>query len=189
MEREFIRQKIGTIAQCNPNDAQMFAQLFHPMNLEERTLMPIEELGSRSILYLQSGLLYLQSGEPNKEITQGIYHTNDFLLLQPSHILHKRSPWHLRALIPSRFYIADQAKVEALLTHRPQLMSIYFAMHQQIYAHFQNRIQLLQSQTATQRYHHLRQQLGRHLLHIPYQIQASYLSISRKQLSRILKAY
>ncbi len=188
MEREFIKQKIGSLFQCSPLDAQLLAALFTPLQLKKSELYRHTVNCSRSILYLKAGLVHYQLFEQNNLTTAGILQSNDVFFVSDTDF-QEVEQWRMTALLSSTIYVADCVKFETLLFDRPHLVTIYQAMHRQYIGKILKHMRLLKSQTAAQRYLLFKQQFGHQLLDIPYQVQAAYMAISRKHLSRIIQAH
>lgn len=180
-----ITQQISHLTQTSQAAAQTFAKLFRPLSLKKREVFILESEQSRSIIFIQSGLLHLYNNQQKSLQTMGIYRPNDFFTIPHQTPLTDRCDFQLQALQPAHIFIAESQQLQKFLQTKPTKLVIYHSIVQNYLENTMAHLQLLQAPTAVQRYRLLQQHFGKHLSEIPYKIQASYMGISRKHLSRI----
>lgn len=185
MERDPITQQIAHLAQSSQTAAQTFTKLFRPLFLKKREVYTLDGEQSCSIIFIQSGLLCLYDNQQKSLQTMGIYRPNDFYMIPHQTCNNKLPKLQLQALQPAHIFIAESQQLQKFLQTKPTKLGIYHSIVQNYLENTMAHLQLLQAPTAVQRYQLLQQQFGKHLSEIPYKIQASYMGISRKHLSRI----
>lgn len=200
MERTNLIQQLERLeqpAQTSIATKHDFACAFRPMHLNKDQQLSSQDASDRSLYFLQEGLLHLHKQNKNHQknknenkrsseiLSLQFYSSGQFFSL--SHHPQDSGPANIRlsALRPSQILAASYQRLKATLQKDPQLFDIIGALHQHWQEQEHRRIELLTTSPATSRYQLLSETLGKDLYHIPRQLLARYLGISRKHLARI----
>lgn len=197
MERERIARHIKAIAQCGDDDSTQLAQLFEPHPLKKGDVFQLDQVHSRSIFFLSSGIVQLRLLDIAKEQAKSSYEAPKTLAIyQPTELFFfpfgnptDHLPYHFQAITTSLLFLANYGSIEKLIEKRPNFIRHYVSIGENYLKHTFHHIRILQQPTAMDKYQQIRQHFGKHFYLIPYQIQASYMGISRKHLSRVTHTY
>jgi len=201
MERNrTIAERIQEITHCSIMESQQFVDLFQPLCLCQRDHIVLGDTESRSIYFLDSGLIhYFQQQSaviPNKQgpstpsvkkHTLVVYQPAEFFFPGP-YFTDPSTTQILEALSPCQLLIASNSDIEVLIQKHPKAHQLYVALCQHYLHRTLQHLQILQINNAPKRYELISQHFGKHLYLIPNQYQASYIGISRKHLGRIIRA-
>ncbi|MEL6672829.1 MAG: Crp/Fnr family transcriptional regulator [Bacteroidota bacterium] len=139
--------------------------------------------------FVQSGIFrsfyFTQNSE---EVTYCFTFAPNLISAYSSYITGRPSPENIQALTEAEVWLFPKTGLEALMAQNPAWL--WFSKHlaEQQYLEMEQRIFLLQKESAETRYAHLQREQPQLLQHIPLQYLASYLGITQRHLSRLRKA-
>nr|WP_138729153.1 Crp/Fnr family transcriptional regulator [Pedobacter ureilyticus] len=165
---------------------ESFTRAFRLHSLKKNEELKCYIEGQNSICFNLDGLLY----EWQKEESTLKGGTTPLKFYQPGQLFTLSPKNHpqttILAIQQSHVLISDLNKIKAILTRDPAVLDLINDIYQQCQRQNHQRIANLTASPAKVRYEMASQQLGALLYHIPKNLLANYLNISRKQLQRII---
>lgn len=177
-------QAIAHLPHCTSKTKAEFAKLFKAMELKKGHLLINPNQLNTSVYFISSGLLHQYRKVEDHIQTIRFYSTPSFLG-QTGSYQNQLIPDYVSALTKCTLYSATHRQILQLCHHNPQAIRIIVLLQEQLLKETTELISCLHLQPAIKRYHALAKILGKNIYLIPKHHLASYLTMSRKHLSRL----
>lgn len=125
--------------------------------------------------------------EDGHEITCYIMPDNNFISSFTSFLTRTPSFENIMAIENTALLIASRDEIEKLSADVPKIQILRRVIAENLFITMENRVSMLQSQSAHERYMKMMQEDPDILLHVPLQYTASFLGITPQHLSRLRK--
>lgn len=143
----------------------------------------------KEVAFIASGIFrsfYHSSDE--KEATYCLLSENSFVTAYSSFISQTKTNENIQALTDAELYSITKEQFVALENSSSNWLRLFKIFAEQEYINLENRIFVLQNESAENRYKKLLETHPNYLKTIPLQYLASYLGITQRHLSRIRKS-
>lgn len=127
---------------------------------------------------------HLDSGE---EITYCFTYQDNFVTAYSSFVSNKKTDEHIQALTDGSLFVIPKIEMERLINTKSNWMAFSRKIADKQYIKRENRILLLQKETAKIKYEYLLKHNPEYLQTIPLQHLASFIGVSPRHLSRLRK--
>ena len=140
----------------------------------------------KDVLFIKKGLMrsFYYNSE-SEEVTYCFSFENAFFTAYSSWIQQKPSPENIQAITDTEVYIIKRHDVLRLQENSINWQKFFRTQAEGAYISLENRIMILQRESAEKRYEDLLEKHPEYLQQIPLNYLASYLGITQRHLSRI----
>lgn len=121
------------------------------------------------------------------EITYCFTFPNNFITAYTSFVSNKSTHEQIQALSDGTLFVIPKKEMDELINTRKNWMEFSKKIADRQYMKRENRIFLLQKESAKIKYEHLMQHKPEYLQSIPLQYLASYIGVTQRHLSRLRK--
>lgn len=184
-----IIQVLDQLTDCHEDTKHLFGSLFLPLKLERKSVLTTTSPSASGLYFLHDGLLHLFKAPSNAQTrdycsTIEFYLPKSFFWINPT---VATSSLHLNvgAIKDSQLLFAHISSITAFCQKSTQTIKIILDLQQHLTNQALQKIDLIHTEPALERYKAASQYLGQYFFQIPKHHLASYLLISRKHLNRI----
>lgn len=184
-----IIQVLDQLTNCQEDTKHLFGSLFRPLKLDRKSALNTTEPSASGLYFIQDGLLHLfkessNAQTPDYRSTIEFYLPKSFFWIHPT-VTTPSLFLNIAAIRESQLLFAHISSITAICQSSPESSKIVLDLQQHLASQIFQKIDLLHTEPALERYKAASQHLGHYFFQIPKRHLASYLGISRKHLNRI----
>lgn len=186
MSREKLIMFLQRRGFIGATQAVEIAGQFKPKVLSRNDFLLRQGQVSDEYLFLDHGLLRAFANDPDgNDVTTAFYPSGQTVLEVSSFFMRTPSQENIQALTDCTGWFISFVELNALFHARPEFREFGRSVLVQGYAALKNRMLVMITASATERYAQLLESMPEVLLHAPVKYVASYLGVTDTSLSRI----
>ena len=185
-----IRDYLNSFRILTEDDISTFMSMVTSKSLKKGEFFITEGKISRYIAYIQSGIFrtfYHSSAQ--EEVTYCFTFKNTLITAYSSWITQKPTTENIQALTDMELMLISLENMRDLEVSNPNWIKFFKHIAELEYINLENRVFMLQRESAELRYQNLVDNHPEYLHHIPLHYLASYLGVTQRHLSRIRKNF
>ncbi|MEM6525084.1 MAG: Crp/Fnr family transcriptional regulator [Bacteroidota bacterium] len=184
-----LREFLNNYSYLTGEEIEAFLNLVKPIGLKKGDFFITEGKTSTHIAFIKSGIFrtFYHSSEI-EPVTYCFTFKNTLITAYTSWILQQPTKENIEALTDMELLLISKESVNQLEVQYPNWTKFFKQIAEKEYINLENRIFMLQRESAETRYQDLLENYPEYLNQIPLQYLASYLGITQRHLSRIRKS-
>lgn len=183
-----LTEYMHQIVNLTDHEIDIIESAFHTLYLPKGHIWIEQGRVCNHVAFLSSGRIRnYHIDEKGNEVTCALINEHNFVSAYASFLTNTPSKEHIMALDNSVLRTISKIDLEAVSMEIPKLQIVRRVIVENIYILMEQRISMLQSHTAGDRYQQLLEHNPDIILHVPLQHTASYLGITPQHLSRLRK--
>lgn len=170
---------------CDNEVKSLFAEQFEMLEFEKGQVIINPHVADQGLYFVKDGLLQSYAKQLGLLCTRQLYLRGDFIV-QSGQFIEQPVEEYISCLSKVQLMYIQYRQLELFFIEHPQAIKLLLGIMQLRYLKEFRHSQLLYLGLATDRFQMAAQLFEEHFHHIPRQVLASYLGISRKHFSRLL---
>lgn len=185
MEHHLLTEALLLLPHCDKDLKLLFANQFELLEFEKGQIIISPHVADQGLYFVNNGLLQSYAKQAGFLCTRQLYLRGDFIV-QSGLFIEQPVDEYIGCLSAVQLMHIHYRQLELFFMEYPEAIKLLLGIMQLRYLKEFRHSQLLNLGLATDRFRLAVQLFEEHFHHIPRQVLASYLGISRKHFSRLL---